>query len=47
MKVKALMSFAGVCSMCKGEEREIKDKELVKSLVKGGLVEKVSKNEDK
>ena len=41
MLVKALVSFSGVISMGLGEERDIKDKAIVKDLLACGYVEQV------
>lgn len=41
MKVKALVSFAGIVTMAKGEEREIKDSYVLKDLLRVGYVEEV------
>ncbi len=54
MKVKALVSFSGIVTMSKGEEKEITNKEIFKDLLKANYVEevksskrKVKSNEDK
>lgn len=39
MKVKALVSFAGQVTMAPGEVRDIKDKAVVKDLLRAGYVE--------
>ena len=46
---KALISFSGMISMSKNEIKEIKDKEIVKDLLKAGYIEelKPTKNEEK
>lgn len=38
---KALVSFSGLINMTKGEVREIKDKEIIKDLLKAGYIEEV------
>lgn len=38
---KALISFSGLISMSKGEVKEIKDKEIIKDLLKAGYIEEV------
>lgn len=45
MLVKALVSFSGVISMGLGEERDIKDKAIVKDLLACGYVEQVEKEQ--
>ncbi|MGG3623859.1 hypothetical protein ABES25_09940 [Bacillus gobiensis] len=56
MKVKALVSFSGIVTMTKGEEKEISNKEIYQDLLKANYVEevkvklnkrKVKVNEDK
>lgn len=42
MKVKALVSFAGVVTMSAGEEREI-SLEIAKSLLKANYIEEIKK----
>ncbi len=41
MKVKALVSFAGVVTMRKGEEKYIDNKVVCKDLLQAGYVEEV------
>lgn len=41
MKVKALVPFAGVVTMCPGEEKEIEDPQLVRSLLQAGYIEEL------
>jgi hypothetical protein len=41
MKVKALVSFSGLVTMAKGEEKVIKDKEICEDLLKAGYVEEL------
>ena len=41
MKVRALISFTGIVSMCKGEEREVADKRVLKDLLNCKYVEEV------
>ena len=38
---KALKSFAGIITMNKGQVKEIKDKNLIKSLLDAGYIEPV------
>ena len=38
---KALISFSGKVSMSKGQVKEIKDKEIIKDLLKAGYIEEV------
>lgn len=38
---KALISFAGIVTMAKGQEAEIKDIEIAKDLLKAGYIEEV------
>lgn len=38
MAYKALKSFAGLVSMKRGEERDIKDEALVKDLLRAGYI---------
>lgn len=38
---KALIGFSGLISMKKNEVREIKDKELIRDLLKAGYIEEV------
>lgn len=47
MKVKALVSFAGSVTMAVGEEKEIKDKAILKDLLRAEYVEEVSKKKVK
>ena len=44
---KALGSFSGLISMAKGETREIKDKEIIKDLLKAGYIEEVKSTKKK
>lgn len=46
MKVKAKISFAGLVSMRKGEEREISDEAILSDLLSAEYVEEI-KAEDK
>lgn len=52
MKVKALINFAGIITMKKGDEIEINDKAIYEDLLQAGYVEevkpskKVKKDED-
>ena len=39
MEYKALVSFSGLVSMRKGEVKEIKDKEIVKDLLRAKYIE--------
>lgn len=39
MKVKALVNFSGQISMCKGQEREIDNQELLNDLSGAGYIE--------
>ncbi|UGB31702.1 hypothetical protein [Metabacillus sp. B2-18] len=41
MKVKALVSFAGIVTMGKNEVREIKDNDVRESLIRVGYVEEI------
>ncbi len=54
MKVKALVSFSGEVTMTKGEQLEIKNKEILEDLLQAEYVEevkvskkKVKNNDDK
>lgn len=47
MEYRALKSFAGVISMRRNEVKEIKDQELVKQLLRGGLIEEVGGDKPK
>jgi len=47
MRVKALKSFAGKVTMSFGEVREIKDKVVLKDLLRAGYVEEIKEDEDK
>lgn len=38
---KALVGFSGLINMRKDEVREIKDKEIIKDLLKAGYIEEV------
>ena len=38
---KALISFSGLINMSKDEVKEIKDKEIIKDLLKAGYIEEV------
>lgn len=38
---RAKVSFTGLITMKKGEEKEIKDKKLVKDLLKSGYIEEI------
>lgn len=41
MAYKALKSFSGIVSMRRGEEKDIKDQEVVKDLLRAGYIEEV------
>lgn len=41
MAYRALVSFAGLVSMKKGETKEIKDQEVVNDLLRAGYIEEV------
>ncbi len=45
MKVKALVSFAGIVNMSEGEEREIADESLCESLIHAGYIREVEKTQ--
>ncbi|PGT89209.1 hypothetical protein [Bacillus sp. AFS040349] len=45
MKVKALVSFAGIVTMGKNEVREIKDNDVRESLIRVGYVEEIKQPE--
>ena len=47
MKVKALISFAGVVSMGENEIAEISNDEVAKDLIKAGYVEPITDKEEK
>lgn len=47
MKVRALISFCGVISMYKDEEREYVKDDILSSLLKDGLIEEVKDKEVK
>ena len=47
MKVRALVSFAGVFSMYKGEEKECNDKVILQDLLSCGYVEEVKATKKK
>lgn len=38
---RAKISFTGLITMKKGEEKEIKDKKIVKDLLKSGYIEEI------
>ena len=40
-KYKALVSFAGIITMATGEEREIKDKEIVDDLLNAKYIKEI------
>ena len=44
---KALISFSGKISMSKGQVKEIKDKEIIKDLLKAGYIEEVKTTKKK
>ena len=44
---KALVSFSGKLSMSKGQVKEIKDKEIIKDLLKAGYIEEVKSTKKK
>jgi hypothetical protein len=43
MKYKAKVSFSGLCSMSKGEVKEINDKYIVDDLLRAGYIEPIEK----
>ena len=45
MKVKATVSFVGIVSMRKGEERDLKDHKILDDLLRAGYVETIEKPE--
>lgn len=45
MKIRALISFSGNISMCKGEERECSNKAILSDLLKAGYIEEVKKGD--
>ena len=47
MEYRALKSFAGVISMRRNEVKEIKDQDVVKQLLSGGLIEEVGGDKPK
>lgn len=47
MAYKALKSFSGLVSMRRGEERDIKDQEIVKDLLRAGYIEEVGGSKPK
>ena len=47
MEYRALKSFAGAVSMRRNEVKEIKDQEVVKQLLRGGLIEAVGGDKPK
>jgi hypothetical protein len=47
MDYRALKSFAGQISMRRNEVKEIKDQELAKQLLRGGLIEEVGGDKPK
>ena len=47
MAYKALKSFAGVISMRRNEVKEIKDQEVVKDLLRAGLIEDIGGDKPK
>lgn len=44
---KALISFSGRISMTKGQVREIKEKEIIKDLLKAGYIEEIKSTKKK
>ena len=44
---KALVGFSGLINMRKDEVREIKDKEIIKDLLKAGYIEEVKSTKEK
>lgn len=44
---KALIGFSGKISMTKGQIREIKDKAIIKDLLKAGYIEEVKSTKKK
>ena len=44
---KAKVSFSGLISMRKGDVKEIKDKKIVKDLLKAGYIEEVKPDKAK
>ncbi|MDM5199250.1 hypothetical protein QUF79_14610 [Fictibacillus enclensis] len=47
MKVKALVSFAGIVTMSQGEEKVLNDKEVAKDLLQAGYVQEVKSPKSK
>lgn len=47
MKVKALVNFSGIVTMTKGEEKEIKNKEIYEDLLQANYVEEVKSKKSK
>ena len=47
MVYRAKVSFCGLVTMRKGEEKEIKDKDIVKDLLKAGYIEEVKTEKTK
>lgn len=47
MRIKALISFAGIVSMAKGETRDVADERLAASLITCRYAERVIENEAK
>lgn len=45
MRVKATVSFAGIVSMRKGEERDLKDRRILDDLIRAGYVESIENPE--
>jgi hypothetical protein len=43
---KALVSFSGSISMSKGQVKEIKDKEIIKDLIKAKYIEEVPQEKE-
>lgn len=46
MEYRALVSFSGLVSMRRGEVREIKDKNIVKDLLRAKYIEPLEKKEN-
>lgn len=44
---RALVGFSGLISMAKDEVKEIKDKEIIKDLLKAGYIEEVKPTKKK
>lgn len=44
---RALVSFSGLITMYKGEEREIKDEHIVKDLLQANYIQEVKPDKEK